>query len=94
MYRSSRWRLGRRPCFDSLKGRSFAKAFGQNLEATRRESGLFKQEAADAAGLRLSQYRSYEIGRVPPLRILLRIAHALGVEPAKLLPEMPAGKAQ
>ena len=77
------------PCAESLAGRRFAKAFGANLEAMRRQRGIFKAEAAAMVGTKRSIYRSYELGHaLPPLRMLLRIAAALGVQPGELLPEV------
>ena len=54
--------------------------FGSNLRRARMDSGLTQQKTADAIGVTLRVYQSYEQGKhSPSLESLVRIADILGV---------------
>lgn len=84
-----RWNLRQEPHYKSLAGRQFAKDFGANLERIRRAHGVSLWEIARRTGKHQRAIRSYELGHsVPRLRMLIRLAEAIGVQPAALVPEL------
>jgi transcriptional regulator with XRE-family HTH domain len=66
---------------------SFARHVGRNIRRTRQATGLTKAELADRAGIHWTVLLSYEAGSgIPILETFVKIAWALGVPPASLLP--------
>ena len=72
---------------------AYAVAFGRRLRALRDQTGLSQNALADRAGLSHNNVKLLELGRSsgrmpanPELRTVYRLAEALGVAPAELLP--------
>jgi acyl-CoA thioester hydrolase len=60
--------------------------FGSNLRAHRNARGLTQEQIATAAGMDMSYYGRLERAVVDPgVRMVVRLAHALGVSAARLL---------
>lgn len=60
--------------------------FGQNLRMARRGAGISQDDLAKESGVDRTAISTYERGRREPnLRTIVRLARALGVEPAELL---------
>lgn len=60
--------------------------FGINVRRVRKEAGHSQEEFADLAGVARSYMSDVERGvRNPTLKVVERMAKALGVEPARLL---------
>lgn len=69
------------------EGDSFLRALGEKLRAAREKSGKGVDETARAAGVDAERYRAIEAGAWdPPIRLLARIAAALGADLRELLP--------
>lgn len=65
----------------------FARHVGRNIRRARQAAGFSKIEPADRAGIHWTVLVSYEAGSgIPILETFVRIAWALGVPPASLLP--------
>lgn len=65
----------------------WAAVFGQNLRAARLKSGLTQLKLARAAGIDRPSLTTYEAGGViPSVMVAARLADALGVGLADLLP--------
>jgi transcriptional regulator with XRE-family HTH domain len=65
----------------------FARHVGRNIRRARQAAGLSKGELADRAGIHWTVLVSYEAGSgIPILETFVKIAWALGVPPASLLP--------
>lgn len=61
--------------------------FGANLRRLRLAAGLSQMQLGDRAGLHFSEISRLERGlRDPRLTTVVRLARALGVPPAELLP--------
>jgi transcriptional regulator with XRE-family HTH domain len=70
---------------------TLATTFGHNVRARRRARGITLEAFADEVGLSYSYVGELERGRRnPTLRVVERIAAALGAEPIKLLSETSA----
>lgn len=66
---------------------AFARSVGRNIRRARQAAGLSKEQLADRAGIHWTVLVSYEAGSgVPILETFVKIAWALGVPPASLLP--------
>lgn len=72
---------------------AYAAAFGRRLKALRRSCGLSQIALAERAGVTPNNVKLLELGRSsedrpanPSLRTVYRLAEALGVAPAELLP--------
>jgi transcriptional regulator with XRE-family HTH domain len=66
---------------------AIAEAFGQKLSAARRNAELTQEDLAELSGLHRTQIGHLEAGKsLPFLDTLLKLAGALGVEAAELLP--------
>ena len=62
------------------------KIFGRNVRRLRKERGLSQEELAEKAQLHPTYVSGIETGnRNPTVKIVSRIAGALGVDPARLL---------
>jgi transcriptional regulator with XRE-family HTH domain len=60
--------------------------FAQNLRLARQAAGITQEELALTAGLDMSNVSRYESGtREPGVRVVFRLAAALGVSPGQLL---------
>ena len=79
-----------------VPGRAFSvvddgKTFAQKLAAARRAAGIRKAELADRSGLSRSTLTHLERGtREPSLDSAIRLARALGIPLADLIPDAPA----
>lgn len=72
-----------------MDDRALASAFGTRLRAVRNDRGLKQDDVAKAAGLSRTSVVNIEAGRQGvALGTLFRLAEALGVAPAELLPEV------
>lgn len=68
-------------------GDAYLRAFGRSLRSLRTSRGLEIEAVATRAGIEVDRYRAIEAGAWDPsLRLLRRIAEALGAEPRNLLP--------
>jgi transcriptional regulator with XRE-family HTH domain len=64
------------------------KKFGDKVQKYRRKKGFSQEELADRAGLHKTQIGLIESGkRCPRLDTVYKLAAALDVKPARLLPE-------
>ena len=64
--------------------------FGANVKRLRKQAGLSQEALADLAGLARSYMSEVEVGRRnPTLKIVAKIAGALGAEPSELLKYSP-----
>ncbi|MET0240583.1 MAG: helix-turn-helix transcriptional regulator [Sphingobium sp.] len=62
--------------------------FGANVKRLRKEAGLSQEEFAEKAGVARSYMSDVEVGdRNPTLKVVERLALALGVPAASLLQE-------
>ena len=81
-----------------LKGESLfdAKAFGENLMLRRRRRDWSQLRLAEATGLSQVTIGRIERGEIPNLSVdtMLRLAAALGVPVAQLLPAVPTGNSE
>ena len=69
---------------------SFARQFGQQVRALRQRQGLSQEALADAANLHRTHISLIERGqRSVRLETIERLARALGVQPARLMPKIP-----
>lgn len=60
--------------------------FARNLRAAREAAGMTQEELALAAGLDMANVSRYEAAkREPGVRVVARLAQALGVTPGSLL---------
>lgn len=60
--------------------------FAENLRQQREKAGLSQEGLGDAAGLHRTEISLLErSGREPRLSTIVKLAHALGVEPVALL---------
>lgn len=85
------WLLTEPPTKGSLKGRKFEKAFGQRLASIRLERGIGIYDLCSELGMSATKTRMFETGYgIPNLRLLIRWASALGVQPGDILPTIPA----
>jgi transcriptional regulator with XRE-family HTH domain len=67
----------------------FARHVGRNIRRARQAAGLSKDQLADRAGVHWTVLVSYEAGSgVPILETFVKIAWALGVPAASLLPRL------
>ncbi|MEX0775283.1 MAG: helix-turn-helix transcriptional regulator [Phycisphaeraceae bacterium] len=67
----------------------FTKRFAENLRRLRQERGISQERLADAAGLHRTHISLIECDRRSVrLETLERLALALGVEPAELVPPL------
>lgn len=63
-----------------------AQAFGANLRAARRSTGISQDDLARGSSVDRTAISTYERGRREPnLRTIVRLARALGIPPADLL---------
>jgi transcriptional regulator with XRE-family HTH domain len=68
---------------------SRARTFGQTLRDTRRQARVSQEDLAQSSGVDRSAISNYERGRREPnLRTIVKLARALGVEPASLLRDL------
>ncbi|UUY01733.1 helix-turn-helix transcriptional regulator [Svornostia abyssi] len=66
--------------------------FAKNLRVAREAAGMTQEELALAAGLNMANVSRYEgAKREPGVRVVVRLAQALGVTPGSLLDEPSAG---
>lgn len=71
------------------------KRFGKNVRYWRKKRGLSQEELADRAKLHPTYVSGIETGyRNPTVKIIGRIASALGVEPGCLFEEVEANYAE
>ncbi len=65
---------------------ALAKTLGRNIRHLRQERGLSQEDFAHLADMHVTYLRGVEGGRRnPTLKIIERVAKALGVEPSSLL---------
>lgn len=76
---------------------AYARALGVSLQRYRLDAGLTQEDLAHKAGMTRTHYQQLERGwwkrdapANPSLKVLVRLAQVLGVEPGALLP--PSGK--
>lgn len=68
----------------------FVKKFGDNVKKVREDQDMTQEELANKAGLHRTQISLIERGeRAPRLDTIERLAKALGVQPSKLIPNIP-----
>jgi transcriptional regulator with XRE-family HTH domain len=64
-----------------------AREFGAKMKRRRLELELSQERLAEAAGLDRSYVSAIERGEhLPSLNVIVKLAHALGVPPADLIP--------
>jgi transcriptional regulator with XRE-family HTH domain len=69
-------------------------AFAGNLRAERARAAITQQELADRAGITRNAVISYEGGATTPnIETLIRLADALSIDPASLVPSLPDSSA-
>ncbi len=76
---------------------AYARALGVELQRRRIEQGITQEDLAHRAGLTRTHYQQIERGwwkkeapSNPSLKVLVRLAQVLGLEPGELLP--PVGR--
>lgn len=77
------------------RGKHWATVIGANVRAAREAAGWSQQQLGDGAGMVVPVISRLESGKhLPSLASLLKVAEALGVEPAALLaqPKKKRGK--
>lgn len=73
---------------DHRQEEKLIKAFGRNLKRIRTEKALSTRQLADLAEMNLGNLSDLELGKRNPLMTtVIKLARALGVEPATLLPQ-------
>ena len=85
------WNIKLEVSLEGLKGRKFAKAFGRRLEDVRRSRNLTLTYVSRATGFTTPRETlgRYETGQcLPTVRVLVRLAQAMGVQPGDLLPRL------
>ena len=75
---------------NSMSESDFAKRFGEKLKAARSAKGLSQEQLADLAGIHRTHVSLIERSRRSVrLETLERLAKALNVQPAELMPSLP-----
>jgi transcriptional regulator with XRE-family HTH domain len=65
---------------------TLAEQFGRRLFMARRRLGVSQEALAGFAGLHRTEVQKLEAGkREPQLRTIVKLAHALGVDPVRLV---------
>lgn len=65
---------------------ALARRVAGNVEAARKQLGISRQVLASRSGISATTVRRVELGIRPvSLRVLARLAHVLGVDPAELV---------
>jgi transcriptional regulator with XRE-family HTH domain len=74
----------------TIMSQVFVKKFGDNVKKVREDQDMTQEELANKAGLHRTQISLIERGeRAPRLDTIERLAKALGVQPSKLIPNIP-----
>ena len=80
-------------CFASVTAKRFAEQFGDRVRALREAKGISQEALADAAHLHRTHISLIERGRRSVrLETVERLAVALHVQPARLMPTIPLAK--